>query len=80
MQPFSNFTLMFVVNFFLIVPSSISHRMALSRIWSAFILVAIILASYKMIFVPGHQDIFSKMVTGKSDDTYAYFTPSWSGP
>ena len=44
--------------------------MALSRIWSAFILVAILLAGYKCFFVDGQNDIFTRMVTGKSDETY----------
>lgn len=43
--------------------------MALSRIWSAFILVAIIVASSKAIFF-GDSQIFSKMVVGKADDAY----------
>jgi len=41
--------------------------MALSRIWSAFILIAITVAAYKCIFL-GNTDIFSWMVVGKSDD------------
>ena len=44
--------------------------MALSRIWSAFIIIAITLAGYKCFFVDGQQDIFSRMVTGKSDEVY----------
>lgn len=48
--------------------------MALSRIWSAFIIVAIILATIKCIFTDGQSDIFSRMVTGKSDDVYTYTT------
>lgn len=49
--------------------------MALSRIWSAFILVAISVAAFKMVFW-GDDTIFSRMVTGKSDDaTHAtYYT------
>lgn len=42
--------------------------MALSRIWSAFILVAIAAALVKFIWVPGFQDIFYWMVVGRSDD------------
>jgi spore maturation protein SpmA len=42
--------------------------MALSRIWSAFILVAIGAALVKFLFVPGFQDIFYWMVVGKADD------------
>lgn len=40
--------------------------MALSRIWSAFILIAIVVASFK--YVSGDVDIYSRMVTGKADD------------
>jgi spore maturation protein SpmA len=42
--------------------------MALSRIWSAFILVAIGAALVKFLFLPGFQDIFYWMVVGKADD------------
>jgi spore maturation protein SpmA/spore maturation protein SpmB len=42
--------------------------MALSRIWSAFILIAIIVASVK--WASGDKTIYSRMVTGKADDTY----------
>lgn len=41
--------------------------MALSRIWSAFILVAILVASVKCFFF-GQTDIFNWMVIGKADD------------
>ncbi|MEH3112353.1 nucleoside recognition domain-containing protein [Pedobacter terrae] len=41
--------------------------MALSRIWSAFIIVAIVVASIKCFFF-GHSDIFNWMVIGKSTD------------
>lgn len=41
--------------------------MALSRIWSAFIIVAIVVASIKCFFF-GHTDIFNWMVIGKADD------------
>lgn len=41
--------------------------MALSRIWSAFILLAISVASWKC-FVHGDAEIFSRMVTGKASD------------
>src|SRR5215467_3481753 len=43
--------------------------MALSRIWSAFIITAVLVASYKWIFNED-QDIFSRMVVGKGDDAY----------
>jgi spore maturation protein SpmA len=41
--------------------------MALSRIWSAFIIVAIVVAAIKCIFF-GQTEIFSWMVIGKADD------------
>ncbi|QIL41714.1 spore maturation protein [Pedobacter sp. HDW13] len=41
--------------------------MALSRIWSAFIIVAIVVAGIKCIFF-GQSDIFNWMVIGKSSD------------
>jgi spore maturation protein SpmA/spore maturation protein SpmB len=41
--------------------------MALSRIWSAFIIVAIVVASIKCFFF-GQTEIFSWMVIGKADD------------
>ncbi len=43
--------------------------MALSRIWSAFIIVAILVASVKAIFYNDSQ-IYSRMVVGKTDDPY----------
>ena len=43
--------------------------MALSRIWSAFIIIAIIAAGIKTIVFPEHKTIFANMVTGKSGDT-----------
>jgi spore maturation protein SpmA len=42
--------------------------MALSRIWSAFILVAITVALFKLF--GGDEKIFSRMVIGKVDDAY----------
>ena len=42
--------------------------MALSRIWAAFILTALGVALYKFAFVSGYENIFTWMVTGKSDD------------
>jgi spore maturation protein SpmA/spore maturation protein SpmB len=42
--------------------------MALSRIWAAFILIAILVATARYTFVPADQDIFGQMVTGKSGD------------
>jgi len=42
--------------------------MALSRIWSAFIIIAVIVASVRM--MNGDEKIFSRMVVGKSSDKY----------
>jgi len=41
--------------------------MALSRIWSAFIIVAVLVAGYKWIFT-GDETIFNRMVVDKADD------------
>ncbi|MES1218859.1 MAG: nucleoside recognition domain-containing protein, partial [Bacteroidota bacterium] len=41
--------------------------MALSRIWSAFIIVAVLVGAYKWIFT-GDETIFNRMVVGKADD------------
>ena len=46
--------------------------MALSRIWAAFIIVSIVVASIKWISW-GDSDIFNRMVVGKADDTYTYY-------
>ena len=43
--------------------------MALSRIWSAFILIAILVATSKLFFADGNTGIYSKMVVGKQGDT-----------
>ncbi|MCW3078759.1 spore maturation protein [Segetibacter sp.] len=43
--------------------------MALSRIWSAFILIAVFVAASKAAFF-GNNQIFSQMVVGKADDAY----------
>lgn len=43
--------------------------MALSRIWSAFIIIAIITASVKTFFSVNDKAVFTSMVTGKSGDT-----------
>lgn len=45
--------------------------MALSRIWSAFVVVAIVAASFQWL-VYGNNVIFNRMVVGKADDSYAY--------
>ena len=46
--------------------------MALSRIWSAFILVAIFIAGYNFLFNKSKDDIFSRMVSGTAKDEYKY--------
>lgn len=43
--------------------------MVLSRIWSAFIIIALAAALGRFAFQPGQQQIFTQMVTGKSGDT-----------
>ena len=43
--------------------------MALSRIWAAFIIVAILAASIQAIFTQRNSDIFSRMVIGNAGDT-----------
>ncbi|MFN9710166.1 MAG: nucleoside recognition domain-containing protein [Bacteroidota bacterium] len=42
--------------------------MALSRIWSAFIIVAILAALIRFVSIPEYHDIFYWMVVGKADD------------
>ncbi|RYF84379.1 MAG: hypothetical protein EON98_09330, partial [Chitinophagaceae bacterium] len=42
--------------------------MALSRIWSAFIIVAIVVAAVRSI--SGDKNIFNRMVVGRSSDPY----------
>ena len=43
--------------------------MALSRIWTAFIIVALAAALGRFLFESGQQQLFSHMVTGKNTDT-----------
>jgi spore maturation protein SpmA/spore maturation protein SpmB len=43
--------------------------MALSRIWTAFILIALLVAAGRVVFQPGQQNLFSQLVTGKNTDT-----------
>ncbi len=43
--------------------------MVLSRIWSAFIIIAILAASLNMLFSADNRDIFNRMVVGKTGDT-----------
>jgi spore maturation protein SpmA/spore maturation protein SpmB len=42
--------------------------MALSRIWAAFILISIMVATARYAFVPADKEIFSNMVVGKAGD------------
>ena len=56
--------------------------MALSRIWSAFIIIAILMAGYQCFFVDGQNDVFTRMVTGKADESYNYIaigSPAYTG-
>jgi spore maturation protein SpmA len=46
--------------------------MALSRIWSAFIIIAILVGSYHFMFNNGRDDIFGRMVTGTAKDEYRF--------
>lgn len=46
--------------------------MALSRIWSAFILIALSVASYQFVFNSSKDDVFGKMVTGTSKDEFKF--------
>ena len=45
--------------------------MALSRIWTAFIIIALLTASFQFVFKPDQQHIFSQLMTGKNTDTVA---------
>ncbi len=47
--------------------------MALSRIWSAFIIVALLVASSQFVFNHSRDDIFGRMVSGTSKDEFKYF-------
>jgi spore maturation protein SpmA/spore maturation protein SpmB len=42
--------------------------MALSRIWAAFILISIIVATVRYVAVPADKEIFGQMVTGKAGE------------
>ena len=46
--------------------------MALSRIGSAFIIIALLVGSYHFMFNKGRDDIFGRMVTGTSKDEYKF--------
>ena len=52
--------------------------MTLSRIWSSFIIIAILSAGLLAIFSPSQKAIFSNMVSGKSGDTIKIKTTSIS--
>ena len=43
--------------------------MVLSRIWSAFIIIAVVVASFKYMLSGNYQTIYTDMVVGKSGDT-----------
>ena len=43
--------------------------MALSKIWSAFIIIALLVAAVRFTSQPGQDKIFSNLVTGKNTDT-----------
>ncbi len=45
------------------------YNMALSRIWSAFILIAVFAAALQYVTPGGNRHVYSKMVTGKAGDT-----------
>ena len=45
--------------------------MALSRIWTAFIIIALFVAGGRFVFQSGQQNIFGNLVTGKNSDTVA---------
>src|SRR5690606_41445714 len=47
----------------------VSTYMALSKIWSAFIIIAIVAASIQLLTNKQHQDIYSTMIVGKAGDT-----------
>ena len=46
--------------------------MALSRIWSAFIMIALLVAGYHFMFNSSRDDIFGRMVTGTAKDDYKF--------
>src|SRR6185503_10010937 len=47
--------------------------MSLSRIWTAFIIISVLVAAYQWI-LRGNDVVFNKMVVGKADETYPYVT------
>ncbi|MES2848666.1 MAG: nucleoside recognition domain-containing protein [Bacteroidota bacterium] len=46
--------------------------MALSRIWSAFIIVALLVAAFHFTFNSSRDDIFGRLVTGTAKDEFKY--------
>jgi spore maturation protein SpmA/spore maturation protein SpmB len=46
--------------------------MALSRIWAAFIIIAICVACFKTFFITGQDETFGRMFTGSAKDEYNY--------
>jgi len=55
-----------------------SFKMALSRIWTAFILIAIIVAGAKFLLLDSEKSVFTAMVTGKSGDTIKVATTAFT--
>lgn len=53
--------------------------MALSKIWSAFIIVALLVAGVQMLTTSNHAKMLSSMVTGKSGDTLLIESVSLAG-
>lgn len=45
--------------------------MVLSRIWTAFIIISVLVAGYHWLFM-GNNLIFNRMVVGRADDTFPY--------
>ena len=43
--------------------------MALSRIWTAFIVIALLVAGGRFLMEPGQEQLFSHLATGKNTDT-----------
>ena len=56
--------------------------MALSKIWSAFIIIALLMATTQWLTNASRDDVYSKMITGTSKDEYkyvAYGQPNYKG-
>ncbi len=52
--------------------------MALSRLWSAFILIALLVATYQFVRYPSEKAIFSQLVIGKAGDSTKVGEIRWS--